>query len=402
MDAVKSFIFATAGEILFGRGVADQIGAVVQPLGGRVLVCTDRVLEEIGVVERIERALRSAGLDLRTFDGGEPELGYGVVGRCVDEARRWRPEVIVGLGGGSNIDLAKTTALLLTHGGAPEDYFGESKVPGPVLPVVAVPTTAGTGSEVTPVAVLTAPDGEAKVGVSSRHLLPRRAVIDPVLTLSCPPRLTAQTGLDALSHAVEAYLAASYLERSAPAPGQVFIGKNPVSDALALRAVELIGCCLEAAYRDGSDLAAREGMQLASLLAGMAFASAGTGTAHALQYPIGACTKTPHGLGIALLLPAAMRLVAPARRCELADIARALAVPADGRGEAELAAAAADRVAELGRAVGMPSGLRAIGVAEADLTRIARAALKIERLIRNVPVAVDEAALVGVLRDALR
>jgi alcohol dehydrogenase len=218
-------------------------------------------------------------------------------------------------------------------------------------------------------------------------------VLDPLLSVSCPKRVTAYSGMDALSHAIEALVAVSFADRPSTGLGRVFVGKNPVSDPLALRAIELIGANLRRAYRDGSDLDAREGMLLGSLLAGMAFANAGTGLVHALQYPLGARTHTAHGLGNALLLPAAMRFNAEVRASELARIGLALGAGADP-------AAAITEVRALADDLDIPADLRAIGVVEDDLADMAGRAIGIERLIRLNPRPVTVGDLETILRDA--
>ena len=391
---VATWGFATTGRIIFGRGAIDSLGQVAATFGRRVAVCTDQPLVQAGVVARAEAALRSQHLEVCTFDGGEPEVSRRVVERCAGWAADIQPDCLIGVGGGSNMDLAKATAVLLAHGGTTDQYYGEGKVPGPLLPVIAVPTTAGTGSEVTPVAVLADEHAVLKVGISSHHLLPRWAVLDPLLSVSCPKRVTAYSGMDALSHAIEALVAVSFADRPSTDLGRVFVGKNPVSDPLALRAIELIGANLRRAYRDGSDLDAREGMLLGSLLAGMAFANAGTGIVHALQYPLGARTHTAHGLGNALLLPAAMRFNAEVRASELARIGLALGAGADP-------AAAITEVRALADDLDIPPDLRAMGVVEDDLADMAGRAIGIERLIRLNPRPVTVGDLETILRDAL-
>ena len=226
------------------------------------------------------------------------------------------------------MDLAKITAVLLTHGGKPLDYAGDDKIPGPVLPLLCVPTTAGTGSEVSARRVLSDTDNQMKVGVLSNYLRPAAAVVDPLLTVSCPPKVTADSGIDALTHAIEAYTAVDNAVFPLP-PGErsVYQGRHPFGDMLAERAVSLIGAHLRRAVRDGSDLEAREGMALGATLAGMAFSNVGVAVVHALEYPVGGATHCSHGAGNGLLLPYVMRYNAPGA----ADGVR-VAGPAAGRG----------------------------------------------------------------------
>ena len=252
------------------------------------------------------------------------------------------PDVIVAVGGGSVIDLAKVTALLLAHGGPLADYYAVQSVPGPIVPLVALPTTAGTGSEATPVAVVTDPATEMKIGVASPHLIPRHAICDPLLTVGAPPVVTAHSGIDALSHAVESFMAA----REEPSPelvlGRPQVGKNLLSDVLALTAAGHVYRNLERAVVDGSDLEARTGMLYGSLLAGIAFGNSGVSAAHALQFALGAATHTSHGLGTGLLLPYVMEYNRSARPDE---IARALGSDGRRRGVAGPRVGAEDRTA---------------------------------------------------------
>ncbi|HZT83077.1 MAG TPA: iron-containing alcohol dehydrogenase, partial [Gemmataceae bacterium] len=203
-----TWTFHSAGQLLFGRGAAGQLGEVAGRLHARrILVVTDPMLLKAGVVESVRQPLAAAGVTVKVFDGGEPEPSIRAAEACIDEARQFRPDALVGLGGGSNMDLAKITAAILAHGGHPRDYVGDDKVPGPVFPLICVPTTAGTGSEVSAASVLTDPDAHIKVGILSNYLRPRVALVDPLLTVSCPPKVTADSGIDALTHAVEAYTA---------------------------------------------------------------------------------------------------------------------------------------------------------------------------------------------------
>src|SRR5690606_6529491 len=247
------------------------------------------------------------------------------VAAAAEAARGFAPDVVVAWGGGSALDLGKLLALLLVHPGPLADYYGEHRVPGPVLPIVAVPTTAGTGSEGTPVAVVSDPDRELKVGVSDAALIPRVAIVDPELTIGAPAPVTAYAGIDAIVHAAESFTAAPRDPVwSDPLP--IFVGRNRFSSLLALDALAAMGDALPRAVRDGGDLEARERMAWGSLLAGLAFGSGGTHLSHALQYPIGALTHTPHGLGTGLLLPYVLEACAPQTADRLAAMAGALGV----------------------------------------------------------------------------
>jgi len=393
----KSWLFGPYGRIEFGRGAAAGIGDAAAQFGRRCLVCTDAAMRDAGLVEPVVSSLEAAGCEVAVFDRGLPEVPVAVISECAEFGREFGPDVLVGVGGGSSIDLTKVAAVLLSHGGEPRDYYGEFQVPGPVLPVIAMPTTAGTGSEVTPVAVVGDDDIYLKVGIASRHLVPGWAVLDPELTVTCPPSVTAHAGLDALSHAVEAFTAASFESLSgAPSSRRIFTGKNPVSDALAKEAIRLVGLNLRRCFETPTDVDAREGMLQASLFAGLAFAAAGTALVHAMQYPLGALTKRPHGLVNAILMPAVANFNLEARRDSYAEVASLLTgKPTEPEELPEL-------LRGLNRDLGIPAGLAAIDVADDDLERVAELTMGVERLLRINPRKVkDPAEVVAVLQEAM-
>lgn len=385
-------------EVLFGDGVAEAAGTLASRVGRRVLVLSDPTIACGEAGGRVLASLRTAGLEVEVFDGTVPELPMDAVLGAIEVARRLGPDCLVGLGGGSSLDLAKLVALGVTHGDGLRSFYGEEQVPGPVAPVLAIPTTAGTGSEVTPVAVLTDPDAVLKVGISSRHLIPTYALVDPALTHGCPPAVTGFAGIDALAHAVEAYTAAR--RELPPGTDAVFVGKNAFSDDFALRAIAAIAPNLIGATRD--EPRARAALAYGSLCAGLAFGTAGTAVAHALQYPIGARTHTPHGLGTGLLLAYAMAFNRPVRVAELAAVGRAMGVAGDDHDDEAAADAAVAGVASLAGAVGVPASLAELGVEERELPELASQAIGVARLIANNPRRLGEAELAEILGSAWR
>ena len=393
-------VLRASARVLFGPGSVGALERIAPDLGDRFVVCTDPRIAAGPALTAVRAALDAANVAYTVFAGVEPDVPLAVVDDAVAAAREIRANAVIGLGGGSSIDVAKLTALRLRHGGSVRDYYGDHRVPGPVDPIVAIPTTAGTGSEVTPVAVVSDPERRLKVGVSSPHLIPAAALCDSTLTRSCPPVVTAHAGIDALAHAIEAFTAVAAPDDWTVAFDRVFIGKNAVSDALALAAVAEIGRGLVRAVADGDDAGARDGMLLGSTLAGLAFAQAGTAVAHALQYPLGAATGTPHGLGVGLLLPYVMRFNLPAREPELAAVGRALGVVDQAAADGEAALRAVDGVADLCRGIGLPPNLAELGLRRADLPGLAREAVAIERLVANNPRRVDVAALESILEAA--
>src|SRR5262245_40011882 len=260
-----TFTFRSAGNLVFGRNAVRELGGVLDRLGSkRVFVVTDKTLARVGIVDQVKEA---AGRPVEIFDGGEPEPSLGMVRNGIAAAKAFGPDTIIGLGGGSNMDAAKLAAVVLGHDGDVLDYVGENKVPGPVMPLVCIPTTAGTGSEVSAAAVFTNTDIQLKVSVLSYYLRPTAAVVDPMLTVSCPAKVTADSGIDALTHAIEGFTAVDNATYPLP-PGEtsVYQGKNPIADMCAEKAITLIGKYLRRVVRDGKDLEAREGMARAVTL----------------------------------------------------------------------------------------------------------------------------------------
>ncbi|MHC8944264.1 iron-containing alcohol dehydrogenase [Advenella incenata] len=364
-------------ELIAGVGQRKVLGLVAKRLGQRALVVTDQRLAGDAHFQSLVVDLEKNGLAVRIESGTLADVPAESTVLAADAARDFAPDLVIGVGGGSCLDMAKCLALLLSHGGQPEDYYGELKVPGPVLPLIAIPTTAGTGSEVTPVAVLSDLQRSLKVGISSPELIPTVAICDPELTLTCPPGLTAIAGADALTHAIEAFTAT----RRPVTPGltqeRVFVGKNDLSDQFALMAISLLWQGLEAAYTDGNNLEARAQVMQGATFAGLAFGVAGTAAAHAIQYPVGAVTHTAHGAGVACLMPWVMEWNRPNIGVELLQMAGAMGL-AD-------AAQVIPAISALFARIGIPVTLAALGLAEDQLDWVAEQSCGIERLIQNNP-----------------
>jgi alcohol dehydrogenase class IV len=392
--------FHTATSIIFGRGVVRRTGEVVRQVGAqRALLITDPGLVAAGLHKGVERSLADAGVAVDRYEGGKAKPTLDTVTACVAAAQGGDYQALVALGGGSNIDLAKAVAVLLRYGGSAGDYFGEHQVPGPILPLVAVSTTAGTGSEVSPASVLADPAHNRRGSILSDYLRPHAAIYDPMLTLSCPPQVTAETGIDALAHAVEAYMVVSYAtETGGDDPPGIYQGHFPLSDLLVERAIGLVGRYLRRAVYRGGDVEAREGMHLASLLAGMGFSNAGLTAVHALEYPVGVATGCTHGVGNGLFLPYVMDYNVPACPERLATVARLLGEKVGGLAVREAAQRAVEAVFRLNEEIGIPTHLRDLGVEEAELRPLAEATAQITRLLGMNPRPLDEDALEGILR----
>ena len=386
--------------LAFGRGQRAALPGYVAALGKRALLVTDERMAGDAEFGHMVEGLRGAGVTVEVYSGTIAELPVDSIEEALVAARRAQADVVVGIGGGSCIDAAKIVALLSAHGGRPADYYGEFKVPGPILPLVAVPTTSGTGSEVTPVAVVSDPERAVKVGIASPHLVPHTAICDPELTYSCPPGLTAVSGADALTHAIEAFTTRRQPASGTIAHEHVFVGKNTFSDRYALDAVQLIFASLKAAYDHGGDAEARDRLMLGSTLAGLAFGVAGTAAAHAVQYPVGALTHTPHGAGVAVMLPYVMEFNRPHAEPEMAELALAMGLAVAHLDRAGRAGAAIDAVAALFAAIGIPPTIRDLGVPEDRLDWTAEAAMGAARLVKNNPRPLDVPSMTRLVRAA--
>lgn len=374
--------FSSAGRLVFGAGAAAHWPDYLHERRSSCLIISDRALERAGLVERVAQAARQAGMGVDSFLEGraEPEVATAVA--AVDAARIARPDLIVGLGGGSNLDVAKMTAVVYAHGGVPGDYFGHGRIPGPIGPLVCLPTTAGTGSEVSHSAVLTDPQAGVKVSTLSPYLRPTLAVVDPELTWSCPRQVTADSGIDALVHAVEAYTATRFHELQLT-PGDPFpySGKTPLGDAFAEQAIRRIGRWLRIAVDEPMNTEARSEMSLAAMFAGLAFSHAGVAAVHGLEYPIGAAVHCSHGAGNGLLLPHVLEFTKASRAAELARVADWLGESTAGLSTLAAADSAIAAIRRLSRDIGIPQRLRDLNVLQAGIPALARATHGIRRLM---------------------
>jgi alcohol dehydrogenase class IV len=399
--------FAVTDGIKFGEGAVEELGTELERRGvSSLLVVTDSELRETGVVDDV---LESVTADVEVFDGVEPDPGVDVYESAIAAAETVAPDGIVGVGGGSSMDVAKVAGALAGADGDVLDYVappigGGESVPDSEMVVAAVPTTAGTGSESSPAAVVSLHDRQLKVGISSRYLYPDLAVVDPLLAVSLPPAITAASGMDALTHAIEAYTTRRFDAKEAPETATErpdYGGRTAVTDLYAEKAIELIGGSLRRAVDNGSDVAARRDMALGSLLAGISFTNAGLGATHAMAYPVAGENRTPHGVTVAVLLPEVMRYNAPTAFDRYARIAELLGESTDGLSDREAGTRAAVAVEQLAADVGIPSGLADLGVEADDVPRLAEKTEDIQRLLVGNPRRVTQADLEEIFADAL-
>ncbi len=382
------FSFNTTKSLVFEPGAASRLAeAAGETLGTACLFVTDPELRRLGLSDPAVASLSKAGLDVTVFDEVEADPSRETLLAAVAAGRQAAASGVVGFGGGSSMDVAKLAALLLGSGESLDEAWGVGRARGPRLPLVLVPTTAGTGSEVTPVSIVTV-GAEEKRGVSSPMILPDLAVLDPDLTLGLPPDITAATGIDAMVHAIEAYTSKN-------------TNNNPLSRLLAREALRLLGANIETAVLDGGDRAARSAMLLGSMLAGQAFANSPVAAVHALAYPIGGIFHVPHGLSNALMLPHVLRFNAPEAGALYAEIA-VDAFPSLDRIEGSQARCAAfiDALADLAARLGMQTRLREVDIPEDAIARLAADAMLQTRLLVNNPREVGERDALGIYRAA--
>ncbi len=374
----------TPSILLFGRGRLADVPAVLGELGvERPLVVTDPGVAAAGLAERLLDDLRKAGHEAEVWDGVAPDPDEGHAERCRDRLVEGRHGSVIALGGGSVIDAAKVAAVLVTNGGKTSDYFGFDRVRRPGLPLITVPTTPGSGAEVSSHAVILQISPRRKEVVAGYHLLPRAAVVDPDLTRTLPAPQTTWSALDGFIHAVEAFLA-----RRA----------TPLTDAFARPAVAAIARALPRVLADGADMAAREDLSLGCLYSGLAMANANAGAIHALGYPLTSRYGIPHGLANALMAAATLERVAPGRPDRAAELALLLGGGEAGSGSAELA----KRVRRFLVSCSVAGGLAGQGVREDDLPELAEAATHFRPVLDNTPVALGQDDLLAIYRLAWR
>lgn len=361
--------FKIANKLLTGQGAVEQLAHELPRLNiTNPLIVTDAILIKSGTVNHVLQQLGERAYGI--FDGVEPEPEIAIVEACAKVYRDGGHDGLIGVGGGSAIDIAKAVAGYVGHDGALEELFGVDQIKRKGPPLIAIPTTAGTGSEVTNVSILSDKQAQLKKGIVSDYLLPDVALVSPVMTLTCPRSVTAASGVDALVHAVESYLS---------------VHASPITDALAIGAIKLIAKALPKAYANPADLKAREDMATASLMAGMAFGNAGVGAVHALAYPLGGRFNIAHGVSNALLLPYVMAWNKLACVERMAEIAAALGVQTHGLSDKVAADLAVEAMAELCASVDIPKGMRSFNVPEDAIPAMAEEASKIDRLMRNNP-----------------
>jgi len=368
---MENYEIRVPGKVRFGADCTETMGEEATKIGAkRALMVTDPGVYQTGITEPVKENLTRAGISVEVFSEAEPEPTYSKLNATAKELGKNKYELVVGIGGGSSIDTAKGLSVLFAHGGIGQDYGGVEKVPGSGVPLFACPTTAGTGSEVTNIAVFDDRERGFKEGVVSNYLLARVAFVDPTLTYGCPPKVTAASGMDALIHAIEGYTGNK---------------ATTFSDAMALEAMRLIVGSLRRAVKNGSDKEARNQMSEGALFGGMAFMNSGCAAVHALAFPLGSQFHVPHGMANAILLPYVMEYNLSANPSRYATVAKMLGVPTEGLSNQEAAEKGLEAAKALSADIGIPIHLRELGVPKEALEGLATATMNVTRLLANNP-----------------
>lgn len=382
----KIFSFTGAKKIIFGSGSLLSLASHVKELHAQnPLVVIDKNLAKTDLQKRIASILVSEGIKFVLFDKVEPEPRIELADEGAAIASKNKCDMVIGIGGGSAMDVAKAISVLATNKGSAVDYLGLNKVTKQGLPKIMIPTTAGTGSEVTFTAVFVRKNLKKKEGMNSPYFYPELALLDPELTLSLPPAPTAQTGLDALCHAIESYTS---------------VNASPMSEMFSLEAIALIAENLRTCVHDGKNIAAREKMLLGSLYAGIGLANAGVTAVHSLSYPLGGKYGVGHGLANTLMLPPVMAFNLPGALTKFADVAEAMGECIDGLPDRESAYLALDAVEALIEDCGIHASLQEFGIKEKDFPTLADVALTVARPLENNPRKITKEDMIAIYAQA--
>jgi alcohol dehydrogenase class IV len=369
---MNNFDFRTVPTLIVRLGAVAQLGQIIQqhyPAVRRVLLVTDPGFLATGLVQPSVDSLENAGLSITLYSKVQADPSEQLILAALASLQTQQPELVIGIGGGSSLDVAKLLAVLLNSTQPLNQMYGIDQIKGQRLPLIQIPTTAGTGSEVTPIAIVTT-GATSKMGIVAPQLYADIALLDPALTLGLPASISAATGIDAMVHAIEAYTSKHK--------------KNPISDMLARQALQLLWKNLEKVCNNGQDVAARQAMLVGAMLAGQAFANAPVAAVHALAYPIGGIFHVPHGLSNALVLPHVLRFNLPYAETEYAELASIIVPHASGSEQAR-SHAMIDAFAALAQRVGIATRLSQVGIAKSDLDNLAQAAMQQTRLLANNP-----------------
>ena len=374
---MSTYSLLNAGRIVAGPDSIEQIADIVKDYGAsRALIISDKGVARAGLIERPKALLEAAGIAVTILDDTPPEPEVDQANAIFNAAKNAACDIVIGVGGGSAMDVAKLIAVLLNNDVTLRELLNKTPIAKRGLPTLMIPTTAGTGSETTPNSIVLVPEDELKVGIVSQKLMPDCVILDPNMTLGLPPAITASTGMDALCHAIECYTSKK---------------GNPFSEMIALKAISLISRSIRRAFNTGTDIDARHDMLLGAMYGGMCIATSSTTAVHALAYPLGGKYRIAHGVSNAILLPFVMRFNAVGNEDKFRDVAVAMGLdvdPADSKAATEKFIEA---IFELNRDLQIPSDLKRWNITAADLDTLVEGAAKVNRLLDNNPRPMDKA-----------
>jgi len=387
MATPQLFSLRTPQKIIAGMDSIESLPDMVADFSiDKVAIITDRGVWNAGLVDKPKAILESRGIRVEVVNTVPPEPEMGQVLRIFETIKRCGYQMLIGIGGGSAMDVTKILAALLENPGLEENILEVGSIRKKGLPTIMVPTTAGTGSEATPNAIVTLPEQELKIGIVSDKLIPDCVILDPVMTAGLPGAVTASTGMDAFTHATECYTSKK---------------ANPISDMFALKAIELISRSIRKAYDTGEDYEARQDMLLGAFYAGVSITSSGTTAVHAMSYPLGGKYKIPHGIANSMLLPHVMEFNMDAIQDRLADVAAQMGIETAGKTNENIAEDVVRAIFSMAEDLKIPSDLKKYGITDKDLDGIADAALKVTRLLDNNRKAVKKEDMKAIYQKLL-
>ena len=389
MEMQTIYQFQTAQNIVAGPNSLQLLGEKLSLLGVKVssaLIITQPPMVDMGYVEQIVSQLEAKGVSVHTNTNILPEPTLENIEQVFEATASKDYDVLIGIGGGRVLDTTKILSVLKTNDASVEQLLGTDLVANSGVPTILIPTTSGTGAEVTPNAIVTLPDQELKVGIVSKYLLPTLVILDPVLTLKLPKPITAATGMDAFTHSLESFISTK---------------ANPISDMFALESIRLISSSIVEAYQNGESIEAREKMLVGSMYGGMALTSAGTAAVHALAYPLGGKYKIPHGVANSMLLPHVMKYNMDAITDRLALVAEPMGISTHGLSNSQLAEKVVEKIVEWTNVLEIPQDLKNYGVKEEELPEISVSASQVTRLLNNNPKKLSVADIEAIYRHLL-
>lgn len=371
MNYTETYSLLNVGKLVAGFNSIEKLADEVKEFGvKKVLIITDQGVWQAGLIQKPQSILEAAGIQVHVINETPPEPEVEQVNTIFNTAKDLGCELIIGIGGGSSMDVSKIVAIMLTNKLSLRDLLNKANIAQRGVPTIMIPTTAGTGAEVTPNAIVLVPEEELKVGIVSSKMMPDCVILDPVMTINLPPAITAATGMDALTHSIECYISKK---------------ANPFSDTFGLKAISLISQSIRRAYNDGKDVEARQDMLLGAMFGGICIATSSTTAVHALAYPLGGKYRIPHGLSNAILLPHVMKFNLDAAEDKFKDIAMAMGLDVAGLSTREAAEKMIENLYSLLNDLHIQSVLQDKGISEADLAGMVEAASKVTRLLDNNP-----------------